>query len=283
MTWIEACAIVSREDLERASALLFDLGSVGLQEEDGAPLQQIWEKGPAPPPSPLIRLRAFFEDPDRSAVEEALQRIGINVAWVEVIDADWDESWKQDYKPLRISERLVIAPPWNAPAGAIVIEPGQGFGTGEHPTTRMMLANLDALADEADVATVLDVGCGSGILALAAARLGLSAQGVDVDPDAVEEARENAERNALSVSFGVTPIAELDAPADLVLANLHAEIMIPLAHDLARLSRRHLVVCGILGADREERVRSAFPTLRLAARETSGEWVCLRFCAQSAP
>jgi ribosomal protein L11 methyltransferase len=146
----------------------------------------------------------------------------------------------------------------------------------------MMLEALDGLADEADVTSVLDVGCGSGILALAAAHLGLEARGVDVDQHAVEEARENAERNGLSASFDTTPIAELELPADLVLANLHAEIMIPLAPDLVRLSRRLLVVCGIL-ADREESVRGAFPTLTLAARETSGEWVCLGYRVQSAP
>ena len=282
MTWIEARTTVSREELERASALFFDLGSAGLQEEDGAPLQQIWETGAAPPPPPLVRLRAFFENPDRGAIEEALKRLGLDIVWLELEDTDWSESWKDEFKPLRISERLVIAPPWDAPTGAVVVEPGQGFGTGQHPTTRMMLEALDGLADEADVTSVLDVGCGSGILALAAAHLGLEARGVDVDQHAVEEARENAERNGLSASFDTTPIAELELPADLVLANLHAEIMIPLAPDLVRLSRRLLVVCGIL-ADREESVRGAFPTLTLAARETSGEWVCLGYRVQSAP
>ncbi len=276
MTWIEARVSVSRGQIERVSALFFELGCVGLHEEDGAQLQQIWEVGPAPPAPSRVLVRAYFEDPDRFAIGVALKELELSVDWAEVVETDWTESWKAAFKPLVISERLVVAPPWDAPPGAVVIEPGQGFGTGEHPTTRMVLAALDALADESDVTTVLDVGCGSGILALAAARLGLQAHGVDVDSNAVDEARENAERNALFATFDKTSIAELRAPADLVLANLHAEIMIPLAPDLTRLTRRHLVVCGIL-ADREARVRDAFPTLTLAARETSGEWVCLRY------
>lgn len=275
MAWIEAHATVDRGQVEPVSTLLFELGCQGLQEDDGSAPQQIWEKDLPPPSGPVI-LRAYFDSPDRAAVDAAVLELGVSLEWIAVPETDWSQSWKQGFKPLHISERLVIAPPWDAPEGAVVIEPGQGFGTGAHPTTRLMLEALDALADEADLQTMLDIGCGSGILTLAAARLGLRARGVDVDPNALEEARENAKRNGLVVQFASTPIARLNEPADLVLANLHAEIMIPMAPDLVRLSKRRLLVCGVL-ADREERVRSAFPTLTLAAREASGEWVQLSY------
>jgi ribosomal protein L11 methyltransferase len=278
MAWTELCLTIHRDQLDAVSARLFELGTSGLQEDAAEParLQQIWELGPAPTPAEVVLVRAWFEDPQRSGIEHALAAAfpGVTPIWVEVPDVPWEEAWKAEHRPLQVSERIVIAPPWDAPPGSIVIEPGQGFGTGQHPTTRQILRALDALAD--GVETVLDVGCGSGLLSLAAARLGLRAHGVDVEAPAVEEARQNALRNRVEVSFATTPVAELSEPADLVLANVHAEVLLRLAADLVRLTGRWLVLGGIL-EDREERVREAFARLTLVGREQDGRWVSLRY------
>ena len=277
MPWSELTVDVPRAQVEPVSAALFEAGTSGIQEDDAAPIQQIWEPGAPPsPPAAVVRLRAWFDDPDRAAVEATLRQALPAAAplWADVPDVPWEEAWKAEHTPLEISPRIVIAPPWDAPPGSIVIEPGQGFGTGQHPTTRMVARALDALADE--VESVLDVGCGSGLLALAAARLGLRAHGVDVEAPAVAEAQAHALRNQLPATFATTPVAALREPVDLVLANVHAEVLLTLAPDLIRLTGRWLVLGGIL-TDREPAVRAAFAELAQVHREQDGRWVSLRY------
>lgn len=268
-----------RTQLKAVSERLFALGASGLQEDDlpgqAPPPRQPWDKGPRPKPPPALLLRAWFEEPDRPAIEAALADLGLPLRWEDVEEVDWEARWRESFKPLRISDRLTVAPPWDAPAGAVLIEPGQGFGSGEHPTTQQALHALDALADGCE--TALDVGSGSGILALAAAHLGLQVRGVDVEESAVRDAQANAARNGLEVPFSTTPVARLTDPADLVLANLHAELIVALAADLVRLTGRWLVLAGIL-EDRERLVRERLdPELTLAHREQDGEWVSLRY------
>lgn len=270
---------VPRADLDDVSDRLFALGASGLQEDhlpgEAPPVRQPWDTGRMPKPPSRVLLRAWFEDPDRPAVEAAVRGAAPELRWEEVVEVDWEAAWRASVRPLVISPRLVVAPPWDAPEGAVLLEPGQGFGSGEHPTTRQALAALDALADT--VSTALDVGSGSGILALAAARLGLRARGVDVEESAVADARANAARNGLDVPFSTTPVADLTEPADLVLANLHAELIVKLRADLLRLTGQWLVLAGIL-ADREDKVRAVLdPALELAHREQDGEWVSLRY------
>ncbi len=279
MAWWELSIDVDRARLDALSTLLFALGAAGLQEDhlpgEAPPPRQPWDVGPPPADPPMRRARAFFEDPDREAVTAHVASglsEPVDVRWSLVEEVDWDARFRDSFRPLVISERLVIAPPWDAPDGAVIIEPGQGFGTGDHPTTRQALFALDRLADS--VHTVLDLGCGSGILALAAAHLGLRAEGVDVDPTAIRDADDNARRNHLSVPFSTTPIAALPHPADLVLANLYAEVLVALAPELIRLTGEWLVLAGIL-AEKEASVRDALPGLRLHERAQDGEWVCL--------
>jgi ribosomal protein L11 methyltransferase len=285
MAWTELRFTLERHALDAVSLVLFELGTAGIQEVDLVPRPetQIWEDAPSREEPGTVLVRAFFEDADRERIERALAPFAVagagSTSWHAVPDTRWDEAWKEGLEPLVISERLVIAPPWNAPPGAVIVEPGQGFGTGQHPSTRACLAALDAIARDASVTTALDVGCGSGILALAAARLGLSARGIDIEESAVREARANAARNRLEVVFDATPLARVEAGADLVLANLHAEVLVPVAPDLVRLTRAWLVIGGVL-ADREDRVRAAFePPLRLAGRAVDGRWVSLRYRA----
>jgi ribosomal protein L11 methyltransferase len=269
---------VPRTAVEGLSAQLFAAGAVGLQEdwlEGEAPSpRQPWDRGPAPPEPGRIVLRAWFEDPDRAAVEAAVQRGGATLRWVEVEDRDWDEVWKRGFGPIVVGDGLTVAPPWDAPDGALIIEPGQGFGTGQHPSTLQALRFLLRLAAQGQ--TALDVGSGSGILALAAARLGMTASGIDVEASAVRDADRNAAANGFApgeVAFSTTPLARVSGRFDLVLANLHAELVIALAPELVRVTGGALVVAGIL-ADREERVHAVLQGAGLVRsdRDLEGEW-----------
>lgn len=264
------------------TALLGRAGAAGIQEEPagGAPfaVQQPWDTGPKPKPPARVRLQAWFDAPDEAALARQVREAAPGAAvWFEaVVERDWEEEWRRGFAPLVISDRLVVAPPWDAPPGAVVIEPGQGFGTGQHETTRQALAALDSLV-EPHVRSALDVGAGSGILALAAAHLGLEVYGIDNDPVAVVDARGNAERNKVAARFDTTPLAEVPGSYDIVLANLFAETLIELAPALIARTGSALVLAGIL-ADREAGVRHVFDAQMGAPdRRVDGEWVCLTY------
>lgn len=259
---------------EALCALLLELGSVGLQEEDpdAGPPRQLWDTGPVAPPGDWLRVRAWFQDAARAEIEAALGPFEPRSMSWGVEDTDWEAESRAAFAPFQVG-RFTIAPPWDPVPGAIVITPASGFGTGHHPTTRFMLEALEALAEPGQ--RVLDVGCGSGILALAAAQLGLAAHGVDVAPEAVEEARVNAQQSGLEATFSATPLAECE-PAEGVLANLHAELLIPLARELQRVTLRWLVLGGIRSVCEAE-VRAAFAPWEVAERVEVEDWVSLRF------
>jgi ribosomal protein L11 methyltransferase len=206
-----------------------------------------------------------------------------------VHEEDWADAWKAYFPVLRIGRRLVIRPTWRRhrrrPDDVVIaMDPGMAFGTGLHPTTRLCLAALEPLADDGTLADarVLDVGCGSGVLAIAAVRLGAaSALGVDIDPIAIEATAANAGRNRLRrrvrARLGSLPSGE---PAfDVVLANLIAGVLVPLATPLRDELRPSgtLIASGIF-IDREAEVRAAFDAAGLAVRDRSaeGDWVALR-------
>jgi ribosomal protein L11 methyltransferase len=157
----------------------------------------------------------------------------------------WAEAWRAHFRPLPIGRRLLVCPPWetppdgaNGPRTRIVIEPGRAFGTGSHATTRACLELLERALARAPGERALDVGTGSGILAIAAARLGVPAvAALDPDPDAVASARDNAARNGVGDRVQVE-LARLEEwsgpPADVVLANLLGRALVSLAPVLAR-------------------------------------------------
>lgn len=288
MSWQELRLVVSTGRKERWSAALHDAGAAGVQEdwlpgEAPAP-RQPWDTGPAAPEPERALLRGWFEAPDEAAITASLATLIASdphcggAEWAPVEEVDWEASWRESFQPLRISERLVVCPPWQPEPGALLIEPGRGFGTGDHPTTRLALHAVDRLVQPGQ--TVLDVGAGSGILALAAAKFGARAFGIDIDPEAVRDAIEQAERNGLEVPFDTTPLAEVEGTWDLVLANVHAEMLVRLADDLVARTGDLLVLGGIL-ADREHLVHEAFDhRLNLIERFTDEDWVGLTYQVQ---
>jgi ribosomal protein L11 methyltransferase len=212
-----------------------------------------------------------------------------------VHEEDWAHAWKAHFPVLRVGRRLVIRPTWRrhrrSPNDVVLaLDPGMAFGTGLHPTTRLCLAGIEAWAGAGRFRSggapkggtrVLDVGCGSGILAIAAARFGAeTVLGVDTDPIAIEATVANARRNRLGRRIrarqGSLPTGE--ASFDLVLANLIASLLVSLADALAAELRSggRLLASGIF-TDREPEVRSAFAAagLDVVGRSDDGDWVAL--------
>ena len=134
----------------------------------------------------------------------------------------------------------------------------------------------DAATRDAYGETLLDIGCGTGVLVFAGARLGMSVRGIDIDSDAVEASRENAQRNGLQGVFEPTPLQRVEGRFDLVVANLYAEVLVELAPYIEDKLGHHLVLAGIL-ADRQEMVRSALGSLNLVEVHSDGDWVCLEY------
>lgn len=209
-------------------------------------------------------------------------------------DDDWRDAWKQFYRAQILGEgQLLLRPSWierqpQDPPVELVLDPGRAFGTGLHETTQLCLDRICALARGPAAARVLDLGCGSGILALAAARLMPSAAivAIDDDPEAVETTRENAIANDLQarIELHTGDVDALGADAfDLVLANIRAQTLIPRAAAIATLCRSGaaVVLSGILDDERDEVARAYFEAgfVRDAAVEPwprqRGEWVAI--------
>ena len=208
---------------------------------------------------------------------------------------DWSTSWKVHFKPLRVGTRLLIVPTWEDAAalpGDLVlrIDPGMAFGTGGHETTRLCLELLEKIMDadhRADAPSLLDLGTGSGILAMAASLLGAGRiLALDIDPEAVDVARENLALNDLAdkVECGTVPLESLEEGFDIILANILAEELVRLAPGLAaRLNPGGaLILSGIL-AEKEELVRKGFADQPLLYEETNraGEWVAMLYRSTS--
>jgi ribosomal protein L11 methyltransferase len=275
----------STELAEQASADLWELGAAGVEVRDGEGTPM---PGAAPPPGRAVLVGWFGE---AAEAERAAAALGGRVE--AVADQDWGEAWKKGLGPIAVG-RVFVRPSWVSaapPEGAaeVVLDPGMAFGTGSHPTTALCLSALsDLLAGRAG-ASVLDVGTGSGLLAIAARKLGAGrVRGNDNDAVAVEVARENAARNGVEVELSAEPLARIDGRYDLIVANILANTLVELAPDVAA----HLapggvaVVSGILGPQEDE-VRAAYAAAGLAPDPAQdrrdGEWSLLAFRRERSP
>ena len=203
-----------------------------------------------------------------------------------VEESDWRTAHARHLRPLAVGKRLFVVPAWEdceVPAGReeIRLEPGLGFGTGHHPTTSMCLALMEDLV--VPRGSVLDIGCGSGILSIAAAKLGASrVLGLDVDEQAVSAARANIRRSgvegAAAVVEGTVPAAAGGRQYDLVVANISASVLTHLAGDIATAIRSggSLLASGVV-AGRGPQVNGAFQTvgLTVGAVRQSGDWLAI--------
>ena len=325
MKYIELKIHASHQGVEMVTEMLMRNGITGISVDDPADLQDILEKKneygwdyiddevkSRPDREPVVK--AYLEDSPEGRAQ--LQHLKIEVmklksrelegafGWdadlgrlyaeeVVVDDEDWKDKWKENFKPTRITDRLVVKPSWedyDAKAGDLVIEidPGMAFGTGTHETTRLCMGLLQWYLDPAKAGIGsgsrrgLDVGCGSGILSIAAALLGAEdILGVEIDPDAVQVAAENIADNHLSDKIRVMQgdLTEgIDYEADIIVANLMADLVIRLAGSCARhlAAGGAFISSGILLEKREvvvEAIRQAGFSIEMVV--TDGEWCAI--------
>ena len=231
---------------------------------------------------PRCRITALFRDEvDVSAmIERALAECGasgLSAASIDRLeDADWVAVTQKQFEPIRAGERLWIVPTWHEPPHPgdvnIVLDPGAAFGTGSHPTTRMCLAWLEKHVEPG--ASVLDYGCGSGILAIAALKLGAGrATGVDIDPMALEAARYNSRRNGAALEV-LDAQQGLRGVYDITVANILANPLRMLAPLLASHTRTagRIALAGILDEQADEVISAYAPWARLQRAARDGPW-----------
>ena len=310
MNWLEVSLTVNGELAEAVADVLARFAYSGVMMEQGV---KYTDEEDAGTPTGPITVRAYLEVDDqieekRQKLEESLYYLGRiqplpAASYREIADQNWMEAWKQHYHPIRIGQRLVIVPAWmDSPDRdriAIKIDPGMAFGTGTHPTTQLCLELMErefvtraALSGEAvskgHPSPVIDVGCGSGILSIAALKLGAqSVLGVDIDAGSIVNARENATLNHIGqeLILEIGSVGEILAgkfpfrKAPLVLANILAPVIVRLLDmGLAELLVEDgtLILSGILH-DQTKSVIEAARAKGLAINEQKqmGDWVAL--------
>ena len=303
-TWIEVRVITKSEALEPVSGIFYSLDCKGVAIEDPedilgreqgpltwdfADINVLEHKGK------VAVVKAYFAEEDN--IEEILgyvneklvelKEMGIDLGEAKVehekmYEEDWANTWKQYYKPSKVGEKIVVKPIWEEyeeKEGELVVnlDPGMAFGTGTHETTRMCIQALEKYVKEES--TVFDVGCGSGILAIAAAKLGAKlAVGVDLDP--VESSIENVGYNNLNnieILHG-NLVEVIDGKADIVVANILAEIICILTDDVKRVMKDGgvFITSGIIH-DRVDMVCEKLEATGFEVIEMNrdGEWNCI--------
>jgi ribosomal protein L11 methyltransferase len=275
--WQALDVLIEPQSSEAIQYALMEAGALGVEEgseKDG-----------------LLTVTAYFDSvPEREKIrDELLNALRIynlpsscarEMTLREVENKDWLGEWKTNWKPVSIGERFIIAPPWSEIEEKdkiiIRIEPGMAFGTGTHETTKLCLAAIEKYFNGG---SFLDVGTGTGILAIAAAKLFPSSEikACDTDAEAIEIARENAILNQTpQINFSVGSIDEQTASADFVCANLTADVIVPMLHLLIGATCGRLVLSGILETQ-EEWVSSRLHELGVNRFQIKhdGEWIAI--------
>jgi ribosomal protein L11 methyltransferase len=285
--WVALRIELPVEIAEAVTSFLLDAGAPGVVTEER-------DATHPPPAAGCARLEAPLPVADETRVGAALTRyltsLGeiepaarrVTVARVAVPRVDWNAIARAHHRPLAIGRRLLVAPPWDVPdapdRAVLIVEPGMAFGTGQHATTRTCLEEIDALVGTVPIASALDVGTGSGLLALALARLGVArVVALDVDPAVLPIARATLAGNgAADVLLLAGTARAVRGRFDLVLANLLADTIVAEAEALAAVVAPggRLVLSGILVAQTPA-VRASFPAWRLAGRRDADGWTTL--------
>jgi len=299
--WLELSVVADIEAVESVSEILARFAPGGTSVE---PAFELVDEGLAAriDTTRPATVRGYLPARDPAATEDAVAQAAVALGHLQafelrpigelrtrlVDEADWADAWKEHFPVLRVGRRLVIRPTWRThdPADddvVVALDPGMAFGTGLHPTTRLCLAAVESLAERGSIVgrRVLDVGCGSGILGITAARLGArEVLGLDTDPIAIEATDANAARNdatgTVRAREGSVPSGK--GPWDVVLANLIASLLISLARPLAEeLPPGGTLVASGIFADREDEVRAALEGVgcAIASRSAEGDWVLL--------
>lgn len=309
MNWLEISVHTSQEAIEAVSEFLQEQGAEGVAIEDSEVLHrtfadhygEIVELSPDDYPEEGAVIKAYLSDLERLNNSElirqiemklkSLEQIGFDVrpARVEVrtvSESSWENEWKNYYKPVKVSDQITIKPIWEVyePRGSrekiIQLDPGMAFGTGTHPTTRLSIQLLEKYMRAK--ASVIDVGCGSGILSIVAGRLGAKEiLAVDKDPLAVDKAGENIRLNPLESRIVVKEgdlLKGVGQTADIVVANILAEIISQMVYDLPRVlvSGGVFIGSGII-REKAEDVRKALVSSGLKVLETKHQegWVAI--------
>jgi ribosomal protein L11 methyltransferase len=268
------------ERADDASGILADLHPCAVEQRDGSTLSG-GEDGRA------VLIAGFDTQEDRDAAAESLREqawLGAQVEKTEIGDDGWSTAWRAFFQPV-VLERLQVLTPWMNPPRrdrlTLVIDPGQAFGTGGHATTKLLLGAMETLAQQGELPEeVLDVGTGSGVLAIAALLLGSKrALGVDIEEESIDAALENADRNGvggrLEVRLGQASDVKGDFP--LVLANIQLAVFEQCALDIARtVAPGGLALLSGLLEGQGNAALGLFPGFALEATLREGEWIALR-------
>jgi ribosomal protein L11 methyltransferase len=300
--WVRKRATIMKSNLQRTYVRLqFDLPAAEADAAAailvanralGCEVSKIRPPRPAPVRTPRqVRLKAYFDrlnDADLRRVRRALESAAMIAATARLqretlVDPGWATMWKRRFQPFTVG-RFVIVPPWNHEHRAdrirLMIQPGQGFGTGHHGSTYGVLRLLDNLCQKRPFTRALDVGTGSGILAIAMQLLGVGeVTAIDIDPVALENARENAVLNHVGehVRLSLVPIASLRRHFDLITANILSSTLIEMAprllHRLAPEGR--LILAGILNREAESVIAAYRPAMRCIDRRADRGWTAV--------
>lgn len=284
MNWLQFQFELSATDLEAVEERLEALGclSITLMDAEDQPILE-----PLPGETPLwqkLSLLALFPDtthPDllKLAFFDQLAAEIIGWRYKTLEDQEWERVWMDDFHPMRFGENLWICPSWINPpepqAVNLMLDPGLAFGSGTHPTTALCLEWLDAhsVANQ----SVIDYGCGSGVLFLAALKLGAShVTGIDIDPQALDASQSNAERNKIPAEQYQLQNIDVEKPAaaDLLMANILAGPLISLSSEISQLVKRtgSIILSGVLDEQANNVVKAYLPWFTITNRVSKQGW-----------